>query len=704
MDNFKTKLMELRTLRGSKIIIDDLSRIALANVDDAPEIVNAVRQRIEHSSQSEKILSMYVLDSLAKEGNPYNILFGSIIYDVFTYAYVHVGDGYLKDGVSFRKALMNLLETWYEHRNEQGEVFYKAVFPKEELDKIQSFKQKVARVESKDDPGALRQQFPRINSHILFDRGLTALALVNRMNRDLDIYKLDQKFIEEKEMQQMDIFEKERNQIVSIVNNCLDNVEVFERDLQNIDGGKLRPTSQDIQTTFQQYFITIEDSLKTLNENGVRQVEFLIELRRRMQERVSQTQKRLRRSETKEMINKYITANFVSICKEPKRQFFSTSNSNEFDQFIKSFGKAVTKKIKVEIPGLDSSMTTVKDEKKESEHDGTSTLEHTQLAGQTGLLDQSKQTEQPAQSFDILGFFPGLSSSVFGKPKEAPMFTNKETLVSADDPQQSKTLNNSDDERQIRKSNPKVESDKVDTSNSDVDPFVRKSIEKENVSLEKKTLNLQVENTGIPSSIGDEPLVSQTVANGDKQQVAQKSDSDFNSNNVNDDGDNTDNDNDNDNDNDDDEKEKAEEDDDDDELYSPVAYSPEDSFEPTCRIPTMVTSKESTEVHNSVALLTSAGESSDQHIKSLGNANLSDDRGISKQNSSESNEPNTNSFIGVSPGDKDIEPLKVLNSSDTPLKKSCLKRRAGTTNTSVADGKDGESTRSVKRVRFVVTE
>ncbi|WLF77231.1 hypothetical protein PVL30_000942 [Lodderomyces elongisporus] len=696
--------MELRTLRGSKIIIDDLSRIALANVDDAPEIVNAVRQRIEHSSQSEKILSMYVLDSLAKEGNPYNILFGSIIYDVFTYAYVHVGDGYLKDGVSFRKALMNLLETWYEHRNEQGEVFYKAVFPKEELDKIQSFKQKVARVESKDDPGALRQQFPRINSHILFDRGLTALALVNRMNRDLDIYKLDQKFIEEKEMQQMDIFEKERNQIVSIVNNCLDNVEVFERDLQNIDGGKLRPTSQDIQTTFQQYFITIEDSLKTLNENGVRQVEFLIELRRRMQERVSQTQKRSRRSETKEMINKYITANFVSICKEPKRQFFSTSNSNEFDQFIKSFGKAVTKKIKVEIPGLDSSMTTVKDEKKESEHDGTSTLEHTQSAGQTGLSDQSKQTEQPAQSFDILGFFPGLSSSVFGKPKEAPMFTNKETLVSADDPQQSKTLNNSDDERQIRKSNPKVESDKVDTSNSDVDPFVRKSIEKENVSLEKKTLNSQVENTGIPSSIGDEPLVSQTVANGDKQQVAQKSDSDFNSNNVNDDGDNTDNDNDNDNDNDDDEKEKAEEDDDDDELYSPVAYSPEDSFEPTCRIPTMVTSKESTEVHNSVALSTSAGESSDQHIKSLGNANLSDDRGISKQNSSESNEPNTNSFIGVSPGDKDIEPLKVLNSSDTPLKKSCLKRRAGTTNTSVADGKDGESTRSVKRVRFVVTE
>ena len=696
MDNFKTKLMELRTLRGSKIIIDDLSRIALANVDDAPEIVNAVRQRIEHSSQSEKILSMYVLDSLAKEGNPYNILFGSIIYDVFTYAYVHVGDGYLKDGVSFRKALMNLLETWYEHRNEQGEVFYEAIFPKEELDKIQSFKQKVARVESKDDSGALRQQFPRINSHILFDRGLTALALVNRMNRDLDIYKLDQKFIEEKEMQQMDIFEKERNQIVSIVNNCLDSVEVFERDLQNIDGGKLRPTSQDIQTTFQQYFITIEDSLKTLNENGVRQVEFLIELRRRMQERVSQTQKRLRRSETKGMIYKYITANFVSICKEPKRQFFSTSNSNEFDQFIKSFGKAVTKKVKVESSGLDSSMTTVKDEKKESEHHGTSTLEHTQLAGQTGLLDQSKQAEQPAQSFDILGFFPGLSSSVFGKPKEAPMFTNKETLVSADDPQQSKTLNNSDDERQISKTNAKVESDEVDTSNPDIDPFVRKSAEKENVSLEKKTLNLQVENTGIPLSIGDEPLVSQTVVNGDEKQVAQKSDSDFNSDNVNDDGDNTDNDN--------DEKKIAEEDDDDDELYSPVAYSPEDSFEPTCRSPTIVASKESTEVHNSVALLTSAGESNDQHIKSLGNANLSDDRGISKQNSSESNESNTNSSFGVSPGDKDTEPLKALNSSDTPLKKSCLKRRAGTTNTSVADGKDGESTRSVKRVRFVVTE
>ena len=118
----------------------------------------------------------------------------------------------------------------------------------------------------------------------------------------------------------------------------------------------------------------------------------------------------------------------------------------------------------------------------------------------------------------------------------------------------------------------------------------------------------------------------------------------------------------------------------------------------------MVASKESSEVHNFVALLTSAGESNDQHIKSLGNANLSDDRGISKQNSSESNESNTNSSFGVSPGDKDIEPLKALNSSDTPLKKSCLKRRAGTTNTSVADGKDGESTRSVKRVRFVVTE
>lgn len=122
--------MLLSLTLNSKALIIELTALAETYVDNAPEIVQLIEDRILKILPKYQLYSFYLLDSIIKNiGNPYNILFAKNLYKLFTGSYLIVED------TNTRQDLINLFQTWTVGKSSNG----LEIFPAEVLLKIESF-------------------------------------------------------------------------------------------------------------------------------------------------------------------------------------------------------------------------------------------------------------------------------------------------------------------------------------------------------------------------------------------------------------------------------------------------------------------------------------------------------------------------------------------------------------------------------------
>lgn len=118
---------------NSRPIIDTLTTIARENTEEADGILNVITSRIYKCIPEQKLFALYLLDSICKTvGNPYNILIGDDIFQIFSKTYLLVNDG-------VRQKMTNLFETWKTTKTKGTNL---PLFPREQLDKIQGFLEK----------------------------------------------------------------------------------------------------------------------------------------------------------------------------------------------------------------------------------------------------------------------------------------------------------------------------------------------------------------------------------------------------------------------------------------------------------------------------------------------------------------------------------------------------------------------------------
>lgn len=115
---------------NSKQIIDVLTTIADENKDQAAGIVQVIINRIYKCLPEQKLYSLYLLDSICKTvGTPYNSLFGSELFKIFSHIYLLVND-------QTRARLVKLYDTWMILKL-RGSNF--PLFPEDQLDKMEKF-------------------------------------------------------------------------------------------------------------------------------------------------------------------------------------------------------------------------------------------------------------------------------------------------------------------------------------------------------------------------------------------------------------------------------------------------------------------------------------------------------------------------------------------------------------------------------------
>lgn len=128
VDTYTYKIKELTF--NSRPIIDELTRLAKENTDDADAILDVITTRIYKCIPEQKLFNLYLLDSICKTiGIPYNILVGDEVFKIFSHVYLLVNE-------TVRTKLTNLFETWKLTKTKGTTL---PLFPKEQLDKIESF-------------------------------------------------------------------------------------------------------------------------------------------------------------------------------------------------------------------------------------------------------------------------------------------------------------------------------------------------------------------------------------------------------------------------------------------------------------------------------------------------------------------------------------------------------------------------------------
>ncbi|CAK7892809.1 protein Pcf11p [[Candida] anglica] len=128
LEDYAQSLLELTF--PARPIIDNLTVIAGENTEFADGIINVIKMRITKNIPDHKLPPLYLLDSICKTvGNPYNILVGDEIFDIFSNVYLLVND-------KIRQKLINMFETWKLTKSRGTSL---PLFPKVQLDKIEKF-------------------------------------------------------------------------------------------------------------------------------------------------------------------------------------------------------------------------------------------------------------------------------------------------------------------------------------------------------------------------------------------------------------------------------------------------------------------------------------------------------------------------------------------------------------------------------------
>lgn len=140
LQDFAHSLQELTF--SSLPIIENLTTIAAENPHVADGIIDLISSRIYKCIPEHKLSALHLLDSICKHvSNPYNILVGDDLYDIFSHAFLLVSE-------PVRTKMVELFETWKTTKAKNSSF---PLFPRDQLDKIDSFLSKAGYPKHKGD-------------------------------------------------------------------------------------------------------------------------------------------------------------------------------------------------------------------------------------------------------------------------------------------------------------------------------------------------------------------------------------------------------------------------------------------------------------------------------------------------------------------------------------------------------------------------
>ncbi|CAH2352790.1 hypothetical protein CLIB1423_08S01134 [[Candida] railenensis] len=200
---------------NSRAIITELTTAAEKFSDNAEDIVVLIEERIKKCLPQHKLFSIYLLDSICKNiGNPYNLIFSSKLYKIFTDSYLVVTD------TPTRQSLIELFKTWSRAKTSAGVN----LFPADVISKIEKFIIKATSLQ--DQQSLLQSQGGSVGANgsgaatthyltpdMLLREGNCLLQYIIALNTELDKYPVNEK-MERFQLKQDSI----RNPIISQIN------------------------------------------------------------------------------------------------------------------------------------------------------------------------------------------------------------------------------------------------------------------------------------------------------------------------------------------------------------------------------------------------------------------------------------------------------------------------------------------------------
>lgn len=229
---------------NSRTLITELTTIAEKNTDQASEIVDIIEERIKKCLPQYKLFAVYLLDSICKNiGNPYNLLFGSRLYKIFTETYLVVTD------TPTRQNLINLFKTWTNGRTNSG----LELFPVKVIQKIEQFIIRATSISQTNQPSLPLKLTP----DMLLREGNCLLQYIIVLNGELE--KLPQ--TNEKVKEFVDTNNKIRNNIISLINNVSDSI--------------LSSSKQEFENNVTSYHTDLQGARKVMDDQSFQQKQFL---------------------------------------------------------------------------------------------------------------------------------------------------------------------------------------------------------------------------------------------------------------------------------------------------------------------------------------------------------------------------------------------------------------------------------------------
>lgn len=179
---------------NSRAIITELTTAAEKFSDNAEDIVALIEERIRKCLPQHKLFSIYLLDSICKNiGNPYNLIFSSKLYKIFTDSYLVVTD------TPTRQLLIELFKTWSRAKTSAGVN----LFPVDVISKIEKFIIKATTLQ--DQQSLLQSQGGSAGGNgsgatthyltpdMLLREGNCLLQYIIALNTELDKYPINEK-------------------------------------------------------------------------------------------------------------------------------------------------------------------------------------------------------------------------------------------------------------------------------------------------------------------------------------------------------------------------------------------------------------------------------------------------------------------------------------------------------------------------------
>lgn len=229
---------------NSRTLITELTTIAERNTDQASEIVDIIEERIKKCLPQYKLFTVYLLDSICKNiGNPYNLLFGSRLYKIFTETYLVVTD------TPTRQNLINLFKTWTNGRTNSG----LELFPAKVIQKIEQFIIRATSISQTNQPSLPLKLTP----DMLLREGNCLLQYIILLNGELE--RLPQ--TNEKVKEFVDANNRIRNNVISVINNVSDSI--------------LSNSKQEFENNVTSYHTDLQGARKVMDDQSFQQKQFL---------------------------------------------------------------------------------------------------------------------------------------------------------------------------------------------------------------------------------------------------------------------------------------------------------------------------------------------------------------------------------------------------------------------------------------------